>query len=125
MSNLTNAQKATYALLADNVYWDVRYGFENTESGEDFTNSNWTPVPEGWTVLSQYDFKGSTQFPEENKALKGFSARVYNETGTNKIVISYAGTEPSNLLGDWINGNLNATLGVGSVQLSLAAQVYE
>ena len=123
MGNLTNQQKATYALLADNVYWDVRYGYDQKTG--DFTNSNWTPVPEGWTVLSQYDFTGSTQFPEENKALKGFSARVYNETGTNEIVISYAGTEPSDLLGDWINGNLNATLGVGSVQLSLAAQVYE
>ena len=28
MSNLTNQQKATYALLADNVYWDVRKGFD-------------------------------------------------------------------------------------------------
>ena len=28
MSNLTNAQKSTYALLADNVYWDVRYGYD-------------------------------------------------------------------------------------------------
>jgi hypothetical protein len=28
MSNLTNQQKATYALLADNVYWDVRYGYD-------------------------------------------------------------------------------------------------
>ena len=59
MSNLTNQQKATYALLADNVYWDVRSGFENTESGEDFTNSNWTPVPEGWTVLDQFDLLAS------------------------------------------------------------------
>lgn len=50
MSNLTNEQKATYALLADNVYWDVRYGYD--EKTGDFINSNWTPVPEGWTVLS-------------------------------------------------------------------------
>ena len=53
MSNLTNAQKATYALLADNVYWDVRYGYD--EKTDDFTNSNWTPVPEGWTVQDQFD----------------------------------------------------------------------
>lgn len=49
MSNLTNEQKATYALLADNVYWDVRYGYD--EKTGDFSNSNWTPVSEGWTVL--------------------------------------------------------------------------
>ena len=48
MSDLTNQQKATYALLADNVYWDVRYGYD--EKTDDFTNANWTPVPEGWTV---------------------------------------------------------------------------
>ncbi|WP_352259860.1 hypothetical protein [Psychrobacter sp. TB55-MNA-CIBAN-0194] len=51
MSNLTNQQKATYALLADNVYWDVRYGYDDTNpTDKDFTNSNWTPVPEGWTA---------------------------------------------------------------------------
>ncbi|MBF0659005.1 hypothetical protein IPZ60_09665 [Psychrobacter sp. NG25] len=52
MSNLTNQQKATYALLADNVYWDVRSSFETIDDFDtnDFTNSNWTPVPEGWTV---------------------------------------------------------------------------
>lgn len=54
MSNLTNQQKATYALLADNVYWDVRNGFVTIDDfgTKDFTNSNWTPLPEGWTVLS-------------------------------------------------------------------------
>ena len=56
MSNLTNAQKSTYALLADNVYWDVRYGFNDDDpNNPDFTNSNWTPVPESWTVLDQFD----------------------------------------------------------------------
>ena len=54
MSNLTNSEKAVYALLADNVYWDVRYGYEAGEPN-DFTNSNWTPVPEGWTVLDQFN----------------------------------------------------------------------
>ena len=54
MSNLTT--KATYALLADNVYWDVRFGYEGEGSqNPDFTNSNWTPVPEGWAVLGQFD----------------------------------------------------------------------
>ncbi|MBH0085181.1 hypothetical protein I6E84_02995 [Psychrobacter sp. SCQQ22] len=47
MSNLTNAQKSTYALLADNVYWDVRYGYKDEGiDGYDFSNTNWPPVPE-------------------------------------------------------------------------------
>ncbi len=51
MSNLTNQQKSIYAILADNAYWDVRHGFNNDDpNNPDFTNSNWTPVPEGWTV---------------------------------------------------------------------------
>jgi hypothetical protein len=50
MSDLTNEQKAVYALLADNVYWDVRYGKD--KNANDFTNSNWTPVPDGWTANS-------------------------------------------------------------------------
>ena len=53
MSNLTNQQKATYALLADNVYWDVRYGYD--EKTDDFTNAHWTLVLESWTVLDQFD----------------------------------------------------------------------
>ena len=54
MSDLTNEQKAIYAILADNVYWDVRKGFEKSETGgaNDFTNSNWTPVPNGWSILT-------------------------------------------------------------------------
>ena len=58
MSNLTNQQKATYALLADNVYWDVRSsGYD--ENKDKFINSNWTPVPEGWKVLDQFDLLAS------------------------------------------------------------------
>ena len=54
MSNLTNQQKATYALLADNVYWDVRSsGYD--ENKDKFINSNWTSMPEGWTVQDQFD----------------------------------------------------------------------
>ena len=49
MSDLTNQQKATYALLADNVYWDVRNSGYDRDTNT-FSNSNWTPVPEGWTV---------------------------------------------------------------------------
>ena len=54
MSSLTNQQKATYALLADNVYWDVRNSGYDRDTNT-FTNVNWTPVLESWTVLDQFD----------------------------------------------------------------------
>ena len=73
MSDLTNEQKAVYALLADNVYWDVRYGKD--KNSNDFTNSNWTPVPDGWTVIDEVSGSG-----EQGKAnrpdLEGFTTRV-------------------------------------------------
>ena len=43
MSNLTNEQKATYALLADNVYWDVRYGYDEKQAT--------SPTPTGHPCL--------------------------------------------------------------------------
>ncbi len=94
MSNLTNQQKATYAILADNAYWDVRNGFNisKTTGQKDFTNSNWTPVPEGWTVIDEVSGsgkEGAKQHPE----LEGFSARAYKNG--NQIVIAYEGTDPA------------------------------
>lgn len=49
---MENKDKAIYALLADNVYWDVRSGFKDDGKTKDFTNSSWTPVPSYWTVLT-------------------------------------------------------------------------
>ncbi len=66
MSNLTNEQKAIYALLADNVYWDVRKGFTEVGGTDDFTNSNWTPAPDGWTVLSKYPHCQNSCHPHPN-----------------------------------------------------------
>ena len=75
MSDLTNEQKAVYALLADNVYWDVRYGKD--KNSNDFTNANWTPVPDGWTVIGKYDQSGSGSMRQTNPDLDGFTARVF------------------------------------------------
>ena len=91
--SLTNTEKATYALLADNVYWDVRYGYNTVDGQKNFTNSNRTPVPEGWSALTNFDHYGSTQYSENNKLFNGFSARVYQKEGTNEIVISYSRKE--------------------------------
>ena len=38
MSNFTNQQKSAYSLLADNVYWDVKYVYK--EADGKLTNSN-------------------------------------------------------------------------------------
>ena len=79
MSNLNNQQKAIYALLADNVYWDVRKGYsqDNPLAPKDFTNSNWTPVPDGWTVIGKYDQSGSGSMRQTKPELDGFTARVF------------------------------------------------
>ncbi len=62
---MNNQQKAVYALLADNAYWDVRKGYKkNDDLSKDFTNSNWTPVPKGWTVIDEVSGSG-----EKGKAI--------------------------------------------------------
>ena len=71
-----NLYLLTYDLLADNVYWDVRKGFTEVGGKDDFTNSNWTPVPDGWTVLSKYDQSGSGSMRQTKPELDGFTARV-------------------------------------------------
>jgi hypothetical protein len=58
---MNNQEKAIYAILADNVYWDVRSNGDKDNTG-DFTNANWTPVPDGWTVIGKYDQSGSGSF---------------------------------------------------------------
>lgn len=120
MSNLTNAQKATYALLADNVYWDVRKGFDisKTTGIEDFTNSNWTPVPEDWTVIGELSGSG-VEGKATNPKLEGFTARAYQKEGSNEVVISFSGTY--DISADWTKGNLPATLGKASSHLTQAA----
>ena len=77
MSNLTNEQKAVYALLADNVYWDVRSGYTKDQyDNKDFTNSNWTPVPDGWTVIDEVSGSGE-QGKAKHPELEGFTAWVF------------------------------------------------
>ena len=88
---MENKDKAIYAILADNVYWDVRSS--NKDKTGDYSHSNWTPVPNGWTALTNFDHYGSTQYSENNKLFNGFSARVYQKEGTNEIVISYSRKE--------------------------------
>lgn len=115
MSNLTNEQKAIYAILADNVYWDVRKGYKKIGEEKDFTNSNWTPVPNGWSILTDTNGKAlevssSTQETGTNPIYKGFTARAYQNDTTKEVVIAFAGTEPKDM-NDWLYGNLSSGIG--------------
>lgn len=68
---MNNQEKAIYAILADNVYWDVRNNGDTNNIG-DFTNSNWTPVPSGWELISELRDEPS-----------GFTARAYKNSNVN------------------------------------------
>ena len=129
MSNLTNEQKAIYALLADNVYWDVRHSGYDRDTNT-FKDSNWTPVPDGWTVIDEVSGSG-----EQGKAnrpdLEGFTARVFKNTDSGKIVIGFAGTEDftnSPIWKGWSgDGKADASLGLGfsNEQANQAALLYQ
>ena len=72
---MENKDKAIYAILADNVYWDVRSS--NKDKTGDYSHSNWTPVPNGWTVIGKYDQSGSGSMRQTKPELDGFTARVF------------------------------------------------
>lgn len=121
MSN-SISDKATYALLADNVYWDVRYGYKDEGiDGYNFTNSNWTPVPDGWTVINEVSGSG-VEGRVSHPQLEGFSARAFKNG--NEIVIAYAGTDDKDKSGDMVQ---DAALGFGlrSTQANQAALFYQ
>lgn len=62
MSNIDPKAKI-YAILADSVYWDVRYGGKSEKAQQ---NSNWTPIPSNWKLISELQDKSS-----------GFTARAF------------------------------------------------
>lgn len=90
-----------YALLAGASYRDTR------------ADLNRFPIPSGWSVVSIV--------PEDNST--GFEASAYRNLATNEIVISFAGTDPNDILGD-MAANLGLATGVGSAQLLQAAEYY-
>lgn len=118
MSNLSNQEKAVYAILADSVYWDVReYKAKNGLKDA----PNWTPVPKDWKLIKEMSGSGK-QGRTQNPKLEGFTARAYQKG--NEIVIAYAGTHKEDFSGDWAN---NGALGSGAVstQAGLAAIFYQ
>ena len=80
MSNLTNAEKAVYAILADSVYWDVRTGGVKPDEQK---RSNWTPVPKGWKLIAQESHSGQGVLN-----INGFTARAYKNDSTSEVVIA-------------------------------------
>jgi Ca2+-binding RTX toxin-like protein len=90
-----------YALLAGVSYNDTR------------ADLNRFPIPENWSVISLVPQDQST----------GFEASAYRNSLTNDIVISYAGTDPGDLLGD-IAADIGLATGFGSQQLLQAAEYY-
>ena len=90
-----------YALLAGASYYDTR------------NPNNRFSIPQNWGVISRVPQDGST----------GFEASAYKNLLTNEIVISYAGTYPTDILGDQAT-NIGLGTGNGSAQLLQAAAYY-
>lgn len=77
-------------------------------------SANWFPVPAGWTEFSHVP--NATY-----STTSGFEASAFQKG--SEIVISYAGTNPSDLSGD-MAANFGLATGFGSVQLLQAAEYY-
>ena len=106
------------ALLAAGSYWDIR-------KFDPLIFDNRSPLPEGWTVLTQFDKPGSGP-----NATIGFSARVYQYTSTGEVAISYGGTEFVNTAAqgtmvDFTNGNIPLAIGRYNEQAYQAALLYK
>ncbi|TNC97577.1 MAG: putative Ca2+-binding hemolysin, partial [Rhodocyclaceae bacterium] len=98
-----------YALMAGHAYRTTR------------DKINWIPAPQGWTPFFPVpDPTTAAVFP----VTSGFEAVSFQSTtNPNEIVISYAGTDPGDLFGDWA-ANLALAGGVLSDQLKQAADYY-
>jgi hypothetical protein len=103
------------ALLAADAYRDIRN-----------LQDNQAPISTGWTELTEYAISGSGGATGITGS--GFSARVYRDDSTGKVVISYAGTEFAagfGALADFTSGNIPMALGQPGMQAALAADLYQ
>lgn len=78
---MNNQDKAIYAILADNVYWDVRK--DNKREFPDGSKSNWTPVPKDWKLIKEMSGSGD-RGKADHPEYEGFTARAYQKSGSNK-----------------------------------------
>ena len=88
-----------YALMAGRAYYDTR------------NDINRFPVPDGW-LESRHEAQSS-----------GFEAVSFTNANDSEVVISFAGTYPTDIFGDQA-ANVGLATGVGSVQLLQAAEYY-
>ena len=88
-----------YALMAAASYVSTR------------PDVNKFPVPQGWTE----------RIDKRQTEPSGFEATHF--TRGTEIVISFAGTDPKDLTGDWL-ANIGLAVGTGSSQLAQAAEYY-
>ena len=100
------ASESEYVLMAGAVYISTR------------AKINQLSAPNGWEKVTM---------PQDSYVSdpgSGFEAiAFYNTANPNEIVIAYAGTDPSDITGDWLaNGGL--ATGAGSDQLVRAAEYY-
>ncbi|MBI5671843.1 MAG: hypothetical protein HZC50_00925 [Nitrospirae bacterium] len=94
-----------YALMAGHAYRTTR------------DETNWIPVPQGWTPFFPVPDPTTPTFP----TTVGFEAISFQRG--SEIVISYAGTNPSDVTGD-IAADIGLATGLGSAQLIQAAEYY-
>jgi Lipase (class 3) len=104
-----------YALLAAASYNDIRRLPLNRVS-----------LPQSWVELTQFEVTGSGA----NASLlsSGLSAKVFKNTSTGEVVISYAGTEFDATTGAFVDfafGNIPAFIGLTSPQAVAAAELYQ
>ena len=102
-----------YAVLSTLAYNDIRP-----------EPSNRAVLPLNWTELTQFEVSGSGA----NASLlsSGLSAKVFRNTSTGEVVISYAGTESSDSIGrtvDFLYANIPAFFGLTSPQAVAAAEL--
>lgn len=94
-----------YALMAGASYYDTRLDL------------NRFPIPTGWNFVSRN--------PQDNAT--GFESAAFGNGTTlaasTNIVISFAGTYPGDILGDWA-ANIGLATGGGSIQLQQAVDYY-
>jgi VCBS repeat-containing protein len=97
-----------YALMAGRAYL--------TNRGQ----INQFPIADGWSEFFHVPDLANPSFP----ATSGFEAVAFKSVANpNSIVISFAGTNPTQL-GDWTEGNVPLAFGVVSDQLKQAVDYY-
>jgi len=97
-----------YALMAGHAYRTTR------------DEINWFPIPQGWNPFFPVPDPSTTSFPTTG----GFEAVSFqNIANPNEIVISFAGTDRSDIFGDW-QANISLATGIWSEQLGQAAEYY-